>query len=175
MQSFSLDEILANCDDSHDPAQRRQNLVELLDLDEPIYAFVCPATKLLLATDKRLLSARLQREGFSRPRVTWITAAYNYEDISAIQYVEAMATRAAEHVVITYLGSDLVISDTPRLQAFSQTLNELMRQWKTRLKAARTHNADTLPALLRELHALYQSGILDADEYRAAKRKLIGA
>ena len=174
METLNIDDILAQCDNSNDPAQRRQNLVELLHPDEPIFAFLSPGTRLLLATEKRLLSTRLQREGFSRPRVMWITAAYHYEDISAVQYVDAMATRPDAHMVVTYLSSDLVISDAPGLEAFGQSLNELMRLWKAKLKMAQVGNAANLPAQLRDLHDLFQSGALDADEYQAAKRKMLG-
>jgi hypothetical protein len=174
MQPLTLDEILAHCENSYDPAQRRQNLIGLLEPDEAIFGYVCPAARLLLATEKRMVSARLQREGFPRPGVTWLTAAYDYEDISAVQYVEATAQHSA-CLIVHYLGSDLVIPDAPHLQAFYHTLNDLIHRWKAKRRAAPSIEAGNLPSQLRELHALYQSGVLDADEYTAAKRKLVGA
>lgn len=173
MQPLTLDEILAYCDNTHDPLQRRQNLIDLLEPGEAIFAYLDPGSRLLLATEKRLVSTRLQREGFSRPRLTWIIAAYNYEDINVVQYVEATTERNA-YVVVSYLGSDLHIADTPRLQAFSSALNVLVRQWKAKLKSAPPDQQGNLPSQLRDLYALYQSGVLDADEYKAAKRKLVG-
>ena len=173
MQQLTIDEVLAQCDNSQDPAQRQQNLLALLEPNEAIFAFLDPGSRLLLATERRLVSTRLQREGFSRPRLTWITAAYDYEDISTIQYVEA-TTEVAARVVVTYLTSNLVIADTPRLHTFSQTLNERMRQWKIRVKSAQSAAQDNLPAQLRELHVLHQAGILNDDEYAAAKRKMLG-
>jgi hypothetical protein len=173
MQSLTLDEILARCENNDDPAQRRQNLIDVLEADEAIFGYVCPGTRLLLATEKRLVSARVQCEGFSRPEVTWITAAYDYEDISAVQYVEATPQRSA-YLIVHYLGSDLVIPDAPHLQAFCHTLNDLMHRWKAKRRATPPVEFN-LPAQLQELHALYQSGVLDVDEYTAAKRKLVGA
>jgi hypothetical protein len=176
MHPLTLDEILARCHNNEDPAQRRQNLSDVLEPDEAIFGYVCPARRLLLATEKRMVSARLQREGFSRPGVTWITAVYDYEDISAVQYIEATPQHSA-YLLVHYLGSDLVIPDAPHLQAFYHTLNDLMHRWKAKRRATSPIETETgnLSAQLRELHALYQSGVLDADEYAAAKRKLIGA
>ena len=173
MQQFTLHEVLAQCESSHDPDQRQQNLLALLEPDEPIYAFLDPGLRLLLATEKRLVTARLQREGFSRPRLTWLTATYDYEDISAVQYVEAMADEPAR-AVVTYMTSELVIADTPRLYEFSQIVGELMGRWKVRLKSAEAAPQANLPAQLRELHALHEAGILNAEEYTAAKRKMLG-
>lgn len=170
---YTLDDVLAVAITDAEPEQRRERLLELLGQQEAILAYITVLSRILLVTERRLVSARLQREGFPRPTSTWVVSSYPFEEISDA-HLETTGS-AVSALIVRYLGSYLRIShpNAPeQLATFGQTLIDEMRRWK-RQKEERPANASDLVGRLQQLNDLYRAGALDETEFQLAKRKLL--